>query len=95
MRIYIVYLPSIDIFPLKRFSVQLSPGPQMFQPGHNLLQRPERYGFTDQQVMLLHHSTAPVIHQHYHLKTQASQMQRNYLFNKAADGETWIINSYA
>lgn len=66
---YVIYLPPIDVLLLEGFSVKLSPGTQVFQPGHNFLRRPARHGFTDQRVMLLHHTTAPVIHQHHHLET--------------------------
>lgn len=73
---YVVYLPPINVLLLEGFSVKLGPGPQVLQPGYDFLCRPARHRFTDQRVMLLHHTTAPVIHQHHHLETHRYSQTR-------------------
>lgn len=66
---YIIYLPPIDVLLLEGFPVKLGPGTQVIEPGHHFLRCPARHRFTDQRVMLVDHTTAPVIHQHHHLET--------------------------
>lgn len=66
---YVTYLPPIDVLLLEGFPVQLGPGTKVIEPGHHFLRRPARHRFTDQRVMLVDHTAAPVIDQHHHLET--------------------------
>lgn len=64
-----MFLPSIDILHLEKFSVVLGPRAQLLQPWNDLFWCPMRHRFTNQQVVLLQYSAAPVVHQHHHLDT--------------------------
>lgn len=85
---YIIYLPPIDVLLLEGFPVKLGPGTQVIEPGHHFLRRPARHRFTDQRVMLVDHTTAPVIHQHHHLETHTviKTQYSDHLFTLLAPG---------
>lgn len=71
MIMMVVYLPPIDILQLERLSVQLGPRTQAVQPRHNFLWCPTGHRLTNQWVMLVNNTSAPVIHQHHYLKTHS------------------------
>lgn len=62
---------------MKSLPVELGPGPQVLQPGHDLHRRPVGHGFTDEQVVLLWCPTAPVKHHHRHLDTRREKVSIN------------------
>lgn len=66
----VIILPPVDVLLLERFSVKVRPGTQLVQPWQDFLWRPARHWFTDQRIVLLINTGAPVIHQHHHLGTR-------------------------